>query len=179
MTQSNTLKARVQLKTDTEANWALVHSTFIPLDGELIIYSADDTHSYSRLKVGDGHSPLNSLQFIDAGTINGEGLPSSAVVCYESRSSFPSPGETNKLYVDLETNTIYCFTNANGYTQLSNFSYDFTLNVTKTNAAVINSWSQGAMTRATVSKGILNIDIGTAPYLSYYSTQVVKDVSKE
>lgn len=67
---SNIINSRVQLKIDSEANWT-THSSFVPLAGELIIYSADATHTYSRLKVGDGSTTVANLPFIDANTISG------------------------------------------------------------------------------------------------------------
>lgn len=59
----NTVKARIQLKSDTESNWnKAIH--FIPLKGEIIIYLADESHPFSRLKVGDGTTPVIDLPFI-------------------------------------------------------------------------------------------------------------------
>lgn len=71
-----TIKSRIQLKNDTEANWNKAGPKdnspgFIPLKGELIIYSADDAHPFFRLKVGDGITNVVELPFIDAGTIQG------------------------------------------------------------------------------------------------------------
>jgi hypothetical protein len=76
-TANNTIKTRIQLKSDTEANWNKAGPKdgslgFVPLRGELIIYSADETHAFSRLKVGDGSTNVINLPFIDAGTLNGE-----------------------------------------------------------------------------------------------------------
>ncbi len=65
-----TVKTRIQLKCDTEANWNKAIN-FIPLKGEVIIYSTDDTHPFSRIKVGDGITTIINLPFIDAQTING------------------------------------------------------------------------------------------------------------
>lgn len=67
---TNTVKTRIQLKNDTEANW-LKAEGFIPLKGEVIIYNIDDTHPFFRLKVGDGVTNVISLPFLDSGTING------------------------------------------------------------------------------------------------------------
>lgn len=67
---NKTVGARIQLKNDTEANWKRAKN-FSPLQGEVIIYSADDTHPFCRLKVGDGVTNVNDLPFIDAQTING------------------------------------------------------------------------------------------------------------
>ena len=67
---SNTIKTRIQLKNDTEAHWDLA-TNFVPLAGELIIYSADNAHPFSRLKVGDGVTTVTNLPFIDASTLSG------------------------------------------------------------------------------------------------------------
>lgn len=65
-----TVHARIQLKNDTEANWERAKN-FVPLKGEIIIYSADDAHPFSRIKIGDGITTVTNLPFIDAQTING------------------------------------------------------------------------------------------------------------
>ncbi len=76
MATKGAIKSRVQLKNDTEANWNKAGPKddslgFIPLKGELIIYSPDEAHPFSRLKVGDGITNVVELPFIDANTING------------------------------------------------------------------------------------------------------------
>lgn len=168
MPQYNT---RIQLKSDTEANWNLV-SNFVPLNGEFIIYSADNDHSYCRLKVGDGSTTVGNLPFIDSGTINGEEVE---VVKVSDREHFPSPGSPDKLYIDLYTSRIYHYDPYNGYAQLSNFSF----NVTKTSASSISRWSAGTTTTAEVNNNILNIKNGLIPELSYQNFQVVSDIQKE
>lgn len=40
-----TVKTRVQLKYDTEANWNKARG-FVPLRGEVIIYATDDTRRF-------------------------------------------------------------------------------------------------------------------------------------
>ena len=60
---NNTVKARIQLKSDTEENWNKAIN-FVPLKGELIIYLTDDAHPFSRLKVGDGTTTIIDLPFI-------------------------------------------------------------------------------------------------------------------
>ena len=57
-----TLKTRIINKHDTEANWNKATS-FVPKAGEVIIYEADSTHSYPRIKVGDGTTAVTSLPF--------------------------------------------------------------------------------------------------------------------
>ena len=71
MPETNVIKSRLQLKTDTEANWNRLAATnsssgFIPLLGEIIIYAPDNTHSYSRMKIGNGTTNVVALPFIDA-----------------------------------------------------------------------------------------------------------------
>lgn len=79
---TNTIKTRIQLKNDTEAHWDLA-TNFVPKQGEVIIYSADDTHPFSRLKVGDGETTVINLPFIDSATVNGytinQNVPANAV----------------------------------------------------------------------------------------------------
>lgn len=59
-----TLRTRIQMKTDTEANW-LRATNFIPKNGEIIIYAIDENYSYQRVKVGDGATLVNDLPFIN------------------------------------------------------------------------------------------------------------------
>ena len=73
---NNTIKTRIQLKSDTEENWnksvlieeggtKAIGTSFVPLPGELIVYIPDATHHFSRLKVGDGHKNVVQLPFVD------------------------------------------------------------------------------------------------------------------
>ena len=57
----NKVNTRIQQKHDIQANW--ITSTIVPLEGEIIIYDADDSHSYERFKIGDGTTPVNDLPF--------------------------------------------------------------------------------------------------------------------
>ena len=64
-----TANTRIQLKSDTEANWNKAGPKdnslgFVPLKGELIIYSTDEAHPFSRLKVGDGVTNVVNLPFV-------------------------------------------------------------------------------------------------------------------
>ena len=59
-----TLNARVQMKTDTEANW-LKATNFTPKNGEIIVYATDNNCSYPRIKVGDDSKKVNELPFIN------------------------------------------------------------------------------------------------------------------
>ena len=59
----NTLKARLQMKSDTEANW-IKAVNFTPKKGEIIVYLADETHFSPRIKIGNGSSNVNDLPFL-------------------------------------------------------------------------------------------------------------------
>ena len=56
----STLNARIQLKHDTDANWATVGASFVPLAGEFIIYETS-----KKFKVGDGVTAVGSLDFLN------------------------------------------------------------------------------------------------------------------
>ena len=62
---NNTVKARVQVKADTSANWALYGNSIIPLLREPIFYS--DT---GQVKLGDGVKNVNQLPFFISGGNN-------------------------------------------------------------------------------------------------------------
>ena len=64
------MKARISLLHKTSAEWdefsekrLAAGNPFIPAAGELIVYDADDTCAYARIKVGDGISQLAALSF--------------------------------------------------------------------------------------------------------------------
>lgn len=172
MANEKVIKTRIMMKSDTEANWSR-QINMIPLAGEIIIYSADDTHPFSRLKVGDGNTTVVSLPFIDAGTINGEVL-ADVIITGSNRYAFPPIGFENKLYVDLSRNVIYCYSPTSGFTQLSHFRYT----ATKTQISTINSWNPGIMTTALVDDQSLVINNGIAPTLDLGTLNVVTDISE-
>ena len=168
MTQYNT---RIQLKNDTEANWLLVQDTFVPLAGEMIIYTQDNTHSYCRVKIGDGVSTLSHLDFVDSGTVNGHEVEIVKIVDFDHR---PLVGSPDKLYIDTSTNRIYHYDSHNGYAQLSNFS----LQVDHTVVSKITNWSGGVLPEMSVNNNILILKNGYSPSLSYYDAEVVSNVQK-
>lgn len=169
MTSNNTIKTRIKLKSDTEKNWSA--NPIIPLAGELIVYSADATHPFSRLKVGDGSTNVINLPFIDSGTLNGN---ETEIVKKENFSGFPSPGSEDKLYVDLSTNRIYHYAAASGYTQLSNFEY----NIEKSTMGSVVSWLPGVAAQAVVENNVFKVTNGLLPQLLWEKKTVVTDVTK-
>ncbi len=175
-TTNNTIKTRIQLKSDTEANWNKAGPKngslgFIPLRGELIIYSADETHAFSRLKIGNGETNVVDLPFIDSGTLNGK---ETEIIQYSNKQSFPQSGSEDKLYVDLTTNRIYCYSNNVGYNQLSNFTY----NVSTTSINTVGYWGAGSMTNVSVENNTLIITNGITPQLLTSPVSVVTGVTK-
>ena len=56
------IKSRIILKHDIEENWNKAES-FIPKQGEIIIYDTDDNFTYSRMKIGDGVTNVINLPF--------------------------------------------------------------------------------------------------------------------
>ena len=175
-TANNTIKTRIQLKSDTEANWNKAgpkdgSNGFVPLSGELIVYTADATHPFCRLKVGDGVTNVVNLPFIDAGTINGEEVE---IVKLNTYDDFPSPGNSDKLYIDLSTSKIYHYTNTTGYIQLSNFIYT----ATKSTVKNITYWGPGRAASAEIANNILKITNGIAPQLLTENMMVVTDIQK-
>ncbi len=174
---NNTIKTRIQLKSDTEANWNKAapkegSNGFVPLAGELIVYNADATHPFSRLKVGDGQTNVVDLPFIDSGTLNGN---ETEIVKKATFGDFPSPGSIDKLYVDLSANRIYHYAIGSGYTQLSNFEFS----ITKSTIGSVISWLPGTQTVAQIEGNIFKINNGLSPELTWERRQVVTDVTKE
>lgn len=174
---NKTIDTRIQLKSDTEANWNKAgpkegSDGFIPLRGELIIYSADNAHPFSRLKVGDGVTNVVTLPFIDSGTLNGTEVE---IVKIAKRSLFPEVGSTDKLYVDLSNNKLYHYIKNTGYSELLNFS----ISATTSTAADIIQWRSGTITEVAVTGHTIKFTNGIAPSLNYQTRQVVVDVTKE
>lgn len=64
MPMEKQVNGRIVHKHDTAENWSKA-TNFIPKIGELIIYDADSTFTYPRVKIGDGVKTVNQLPFID------------------------------------------------------------------------------------------------------------------
>ena len=93
MATEKTLKTRVVLKHDTEANWETAGNAtnpFIPKKGEVIIYDPDDTHTCSRQKVGDGIKNVNELPFLGATVGMADSFKSLSKIQYTAESAIPA-----------------------------------------------------------------------------------------
>lgn len=100
---TNTIKTRIQLKNDTEENWNKAIN-FVPLKGEVIIYSADDAHPFCRLKVGNGITTVSDLPFIYSNTLDKELVIGTTAQLNNDISYIPQKGEV-RLYLDKTTIT--------------------------------------------------------------------------
>jgi len=172
----NTIKTRIQLKSDTETNWKqavltsdnpngtkTTGSSFRPKQGEAIIFSSDSTHPFSRLKIGDGVTDVLSLPFIDSGSTNG-------FVLRETVAEFPAIGDINCLYLEASTDTIYEWTNASGYVEK--------YGLIKQAIATISSWDAGTMTTLSLDANTPTLIVrnGTAPTLQTGTLNVVTGI---
>ena len=64
MNNQQKLNTRIQHKRDTYENWFNTID-FIPLSGEIIIYTTDEYgNKKTNLKVGDGVTNINDLDFV-------------------------------------------------------------------------------------------------------------------
>lgn len=62
MAEKTIKNGRIINKHDTEANWNKA-TGFIPYQGEVIVYDADEYYSYERFKIGDGVTVVTDLPF--------------------------------------------------------------------------------------------------------------------
>lgn len=101
MATEKTLKTRVVLKHDTEANWETAGNAtnpFIPKKGEVIIYDPDDTHTCSRQKIGDGIKNINELSFLGVTVGAADSSESLSKIQYTAESAIPATPEQGVEY---------------------------------------------------------------------------------
>ena len=65
------IKTRIIHKHDTEENWNKA-TNFIPKQGEIIVYDIDSSHSYERIKIGDGMTDVISLPYVSETVVDAE-----------------------------------------------------------------------------------------------------------
>ena len=98
---NETIKARIQLKNDTEANWNKARR-FVPLKGELIIYNCDEAHPFFRIKIGDGTTSVIDLPFIRADCVH-EKVISHTTAYWNENREFIAPAGVILIYTDKDT----------------------------------------------------------------------------
>lgn len=64
MSEKKLNNVRIVHKHDLGSNWLLA-TNFTPKQGEIIVYDIDSTHSYERIKIGDGQKNVNALPFVN------------------------------------------------------------------------------------------------------------------
>ena len=109
------LKTRIQHKIDTYAHWELAKN-FIPLEGELIIYTTDEYGNEKiGLKIGNGDKITNvhDLPFIDMGSDQEDN--SSIVVDTELSSDSENPIANKAVYEAIEEVAHRGLDRINGY----------------------------------------------------------------
>ena len=164
---NNKLATRIQLKSDTEANW--IANPIVPLIGEMIIYTPDDNHPYSRLKIGDGQTNVVNLPFVDAGSLNGN----EEIICkYDTFNNFPSRGSSQCLYLDTSTSQMYHYDAMLGYKSIATVS----LNATSTTIKEVVYWGPGRAATASIEDNKLKLQNGIAPQLLTQNTTVLTSV---
>lgn len=97
---SNVIKGRVQSKRDTTANWNATKN-FIPLLGEIIIYSDYYGENTPAIKVGDGKTRVQDLGFLGF-EAHFDNLPIRFVTEL-------SDGEKDVVYVNTTDGSIYYY----------------------------------------------------------------------
>ena len=166
-TANNTIKTRIQLKSDTEANW--IAHPIVPLAGELIVYTTDATHSYARLKIGDGQTNITNLPFIDAGSLNGD----EEIICkFNTRNNFPQRGSSKCLYLDTSTGQMYHYDAMLGYKPIATVSFNATTGTIKE----VVDFNVGRAATASINNHVLVLENGLIPRLYTQMTTVLTGV---
>ena len=60
------INCRLISRHDTEANWLTKNPSFIPYQGEIIVFDTDSHYSYERFKIGDGVTTVLNLPFANS-----------------------------------------------------------------------------------------------------------------
>lgn len=104
-TEAGKFNTRIALKHDTEANWVKAKN-FIPLEGEIIIYDADENYSYQRIKIGDGTTKVKDLPFDN---IQGDWNQNdeTAANYIQNRTHYIEESKTELTYISLFGNKTY------------------------------------------------------------------------
>lgn len=79
------INTRVVNKHDTEAKWNAA-TTFVPKQGEIIIYDKDSNYDYERIKIGDGSTVVSSLPFVHADKATKDASGNIITETYETKS---------------------------------------------------------------------------------------------
>ena len=64
--RQHTINCRLISRHDTEKNWLTKNPSFIPYQGEIIVFDTDNSYSYERFKIGDGVKNVFELPFANS-----------------------------------------------------------------------------------------------------------------
>ena len=88
------IHARMFQKHGTAQEWR-DNGSFIPGDGEIIVYDPDGEYAYSRIKIGDGHRSILDLPFVlltgtkgEKGETGAQGIQGVSIVNVEIDSNY-------------------------------------------------------------------------------------------
>lgn len=95
MATEKTLKTRIQLKTDTEANWDLA-TTFIPKKGEPIVVQLEN--GTSALKIGDGEKTVSELAYVTGSSTSSSVNLDFDTIAYKGQCTDPNTITESGLY---------------------------------------------------------------------------------
>lgn len=72
MDNTKTLYTRIQHRRGTAAEWE-ANGSFVPLNGELIVYTPTNASEPAKIKIGDGETTIANLPFVNASLSDLEG----------------------------------------------------------------------------------------------------------
>lgn len=155
---SNTIKTKIKLRKDIEANYDLVRNSFIPENGEVCIVDMNGT---LKFKVGDGLHYFGSLPYIESGNdVVGQYYYFNGKFYTDSTYTVEVPKANNHLYIDKSTNKTYIW---NGVSYVPNVPM-----ATESVAGLIKLYNEhgnnidGTMTQRSITYGVNNIELAIA-----------------
>lgn len=162
------INGRIILKHDVESNWNKA-TNFVPKAGELIIYDTDATHTYVRIKVGDGSTVVTSLPFIDdtkVDKVDGKQLSTNDYTTTEKNKLAGVEKGANKTVIDdaLSSTSINPVQNKVVNTALTN------LNTLVGDTAVSTQITNAVSSKADITAGVYTVTASSSDGVSYTAT---------
>lgn len=99
------INAILRLRRDNEFNYNKIKDSFIPANGEICL--VDTARNGLRAVCGDGRTPFGELEFMD--NFIQKGYYKDGLFYKDYESTMQIPGAENKLFIDLNTSSIYFF----------------------------------------------------------------------
>ena len=156
-TNSITIKGIIIPQHKTAANWET--SDYVPASGEKIVYDADDTIAYTRVKHGDGETPAKDLPFTIDPTVQDW-----------ARTNPPTTVDYLSVLNITETNTIEDCVNGLSPHTTCNIQFQVQDGVTL-DSITIPEGTIGTITRG-VNEAILNLtDKNRNSYIGYWKME--------